>query len=103
MGQYLEEFELLIAEAHENKHPRKDSIMTLVPFAEIELQLKSGASNKIRLYPYDDIYKGEITETINQAQEGIRRYFIDCSNGDFMLIQHNVFKGLLRPYTYFIQ
>jgi hypothetical protein len=100
---YLEEFEELIAEAYENNHPRKDSITALVPFAEIELELEDGTAKKISLIPYDDIYRGAVTESVNQAQSSIRRYFISCDTGDFMLIQHNVFKGVLRGYAYFFE
>lgn len=103
MDLYLEEFNELIAEAYENNHPRKDSIINLLAFAEIELEFANGTSKKIALFPYDDIYRGANTESVNQAQASIRRYFIHCNTGDFMLIQHNVFKGILRGYSHFYE
>lgn len=103
VGIYLDQFSEKIAEAYENRHPRKDSIIRLLPFAEVNLELDNGESKEIALFPYDDIYRGEVTESVNEAQATIRRYFLQTSTGDFMLIQHNVFKGILRGYSYFFE
>jgi len=46
------------------------------------------------------MYENEDPQTVNSIKVG-GRYFVDCSWGDFMLVQHRLIGKLLRGKSFF--
>ena len=81
----------------------KDSIKTLVPIAEVNVTDISGAKKSVKMYATLDVFNKEInTRTVN-TDKRVERYFVDCSWGDFMLVQHLLFRKILWKYDEFFE
>lgn len=98
---YLHDFTIGGYENFIGDHPLRDSISRLEPFARIKYTLKTGEEKSLKLYPYDDIVKKENTDSLEDLYD-ISRFIIDCSWGEFLLVQQRVFGNRLRPYDFFI-
>ena len=100
---FLRAFQDVDAEAFENKHMLKDSIKGLVPIAEVKVTEISGAIKSIKMFATLDVFNKEInTRTVN-VDKRVERYFVDCSWGDFMLVQHLLFRKILWKYDEFFE
>lgn len=100
---YLKEFEKMGAEAFENGNPRKDSILTQLPFAMILIEPFEGPVQQVNLFPIQLEYI-EIDAQTGQpipSANNIERYFAHDSSGDLYLVQHRVFQKILLGYDYF--
>lgn len=96
---FLTGFKSLGAEAFENQNPRRDSVLRLVPFSIITVTDIRGDSSSVRLFPILPDYNAP-----SQPLPGsptVERYFAGLSNGDFMLVQHRVFRRVLWGYEFF--
>jgi len=101
---YLIGFEDLIAESFENESPLRDSISQMIPFSIVTLTQKDGVEKTIRLHAYQfgDQYDDKGNPIVNlENVSSIERYLADVSTGDFMLVQHQIFKRILWGYDYF--
>lgn len=99
---YLNSFKMIGAEGIDNKNPKKDSIMNLVPFLEIHMIKIDGEELKFSFMPFRDILNPKVNTIDLKELESIERYFVTNEiTGDFMVIQQRVFKDLLRSYDYF--
>jgi Domain of unknown function (DUF4340) len=94
---YLMGFERVVAESFLSDAPQRDSITKLVPFAIITVTHKDDSENIVRLFPYTSYDKNGAIRTKNENF----RYYADCSNGNFMLVQHPVIGKLLWGYSFF--
>lgn len=100
---FLTGFESLGAEAFENENPRRDSVRRQVPFSIISVTDREGATRSARLFP---LYPRRAVDPSTGRVVGpdqVERYFADVSTGDFMLIQHRVFKKVLWAYGFFFE
>jgi hypothetical protein len=105
---YLLTFERNIAEDFINQHPKKDSILNLVPFAIVQTTSSTGEERSIVLHELHGTSTGrELTPDIRYAarEEGVGRYYtlrnINNEEIDFMLSQHRVIGNLLWGYSFF--
>ncbi len=100
---FLMGFSKQIAEGFENKNPKRDSITANIPFAIISMTNKLGESKTVRLHPLVTVNR--LGEKLKDGEEQIliERYFAHCSNGDFMLVQHQAFEKLFWAYQGFFQ
>lgn len=100
---YIADYNQLFAEGYENNRPEKDSVLQLVPFAEISIKDKSDRTRKLDLYTYNDVYIPHYSSnpigvaTVNQVE----RFFVGDNLGDFYVVQIQLVKKLLRTYDYF--
>ena len=84
-------------EAYETNYNRKDSIRGLQPFMRIAITARDTAQNlDLRIYP-----KGKIVQS--EFAPPVHRLLIDMVPGDFILVQYDVIKGMLRGYDYFFE
>lgn len=99
---YLSGFESLVAEGFQNDHAKRDSITSLVPFCTITLTKKDGVVKTVRFFPFTriDKYGNPVPENPNQP---VFRLNADCSWGDFMLVQQEVFKSAFWSYESFFE
>ncbi len=100
---YLLNYEFIVAEAYQNKHPKRDSISILVPFAKIDYKNKAGEVKQIEFHP---IYttKGDGSPLADhEVSTGtpVERYHVNLNNEDFMLVQQRVFGKLFWSYNSF--
>lgn len=94
---YVVQYESKIAEAFETSNPRRDSVLTLSPFAIITVEKKNGESKKVRFWPVSiDVHPEE-------GYTYVERYFTDIDNKEFMLTQHRVMGTLFRGYSFFFE
>jgi hypothetical protein len=95
---YLAQFESLVAEAHETANSRRDSILSLVPFAVVNLKKTDGSEKKVRFWPVT------VERNPDTGAEYVDRYFTDVNQGEaFMLTQDRVFGKLFRGYPFFFE
>ena len=101
---FLLGFDRLLAEAFENKNPERDSISALLPFSIITLEDVQGNETQIRLHPIVSNLIAQDTKTGEYlTNDQIERFYIDCSTGDFMLVQNLVVKRILWGYSFFFE
>jgi hypothetical protein len=95
---FLINFRKLGAEGFENDNPRRDSVQAVTPFAVVSLTDRKGKTKTLRLHPIaqKDLY-GK-TKTNEQGEAIIERYFGDTNEGDFLLVQHQVFEKIFWSY-----
>jgi hypothetical protein len=100
---YVADYNFLFAEGFDNNRPEKDSILQLVPFAEISIKDKRGGTRAFSLYTYNDVYKPHYSSNpISLATvQQVERFFLSDNNGDFYVVQIQLVKKLLRSYDYF--
>ncbi len=97
---YLKNMEKIGSEKLKNNYEDKDSIKALVPFMTLTVSHKKGLDNVYRFFPLEDLESTRNTKNVRETK-GVERYFVDCPNGDFILAQHRLVKGLLRSIDYF--
>ncbi len=95
---FLMGFKEIIAEGFENDYPHKDSIRQIIPFAILSLKDVRGKEKIVTLFPYRNVDAFGKTKS-----EVVERYFADLSTGDFMLVQHRVFKKIFWAYNFFFE
>lgn len=100
---FLMGFESLIAEAFETDNPRRDSISHLIPFSIITLTDVQGHLKEVRFHPIFVQNASDPKTGALVTNAMAERYFADCSNGDFMLIQHRVFGKVFWAYDFFFE
>lgn len=98
---FLRGFRDLDAEAFENQHELRDSIESLVPVAEIKVKDRSGKEKVVKLHSLIDVFNPEIITREVNVDPRVERYFAQCSWGDFMLVQHLLFRRILWKYEDF--
>lgn len=105
--EFLDGFKSLSAEAFRNEFSKRDSISKLVPFSIVTITDQSDQEYTVRFHP-QDVKKGitnavDVRKGLNTVgKDGyIERYFADCSNDDFMLVQHFVFGKIFWSYQAF--
>ncbi|HLF65908.1 MAG TPA: DUF4340 domain-containing protein [Saprospiraceae bacterium] len=82
-------------EGYENQYPLKDSIRGLTPFCQMQIRRKDGKQPvEVRIWP-----KGAPVYTANSPP--VHRLFVERTPGDFVLVQFDVIKGMLRGYDFF--
>lgn len=97
---YMEGLTSLYIEGWDNSNSKRDSIDNLIPFVEINIDVKDGADREIRLYPFNDFLDKNVhVEEWEQAKR-ITRYFV-AEDKQFAIGQQRVLKHLLRPYNHF--
>lgn len=94
---YLLGFERVVAESFLSDAPQKDSVRALVPFSIVTIKDMEGKEKQLKLFPYTSYDRNGDVRTKNENF----RYYADCSNGDFMLVQHPVIGKLLWAYSFF--
>lgn len=98
---YIEGFDQVYAEYIDNLNPLRDSISSLQPFVKISYGRTKLDHKSIRLFPLSELIfeEDELTDADKVKLDG--RYFVDCSWGDFMLVQHRLIGKLLRGKSFF--
>lgn len=100
---FVRSFQDLDAEAFENRHILRDSISALLPISEISIQNNDGEVKSIRMFSALDVFNPEINTRAVNIDKRVERYFVDCSWGDFMLVQHLLFGKILWKYEEFFE
>ena len=98
---FLRGFKDLDAEAFENQHELKDSILNLLPVAEISVKDTEGNVRGIKLHSLIDIFNPDINTRVVNIDKRVERYFVDCDWGEFMLAQHLLLSKILWKYEEF--
>lgn len=98
---FLRGFDKLVAEAFENGHAQRDSIINQLPFCILTLQRTDGEQKELRLHPI--IKKDRLGRLMQRDDEKllIERYYANVNKEDLMLIQELVFGKVLWGYSYF--
>lgn len=98
---YLTGFKKQIAEAFENKLPRRDSLMQLLPFSILRTEDMKGQRHEVKLYPIIPTNRDEQALLYQGKPVPHDRYYAVVDNHDIMLVQELVFGKLLWSYDYF--
>lgn len=103
---FLTTFESIIAEAFENKNPRRDSVLNSIPFSIITLKNKDGVERRVQFFPITTeriigSNKAEGEQPITRQQ--VERYFVDIDKEDFMLSQQVVSGKIFWKYDAFFE
>ena len=93
---YLLQFERLVAEGYDSKHPERDSISALVPFAIVTVKRTDGQEKKVWFWPTEIRINGSTGKTY------VERYYAGL-DGDFMIVQEHVFGKIFRGYSFFFE
>ena len=100
---YVEGFDQVYAEYIDNKNPLRDSISNLIPFTQIDYGETAENHKTLRLFSLNSLLLEEDEDMLTDGDkvkiDG--RYFVDCSWGDFMLVQHRLIGKLLRGKSFF--
>jgi len=98
---YLSAFRELNGEGYDNDYILRDSINTLLPFATVTVQETNGKVKSMKLFPMAEMIDPE--DESFDAEDALRleKYFVEISNGDFMVAQQKLLKPIMRPNSYF--
>ena len=103
---FLYSFESLAGEAFRNEMDSRDSIVNSVPFCKVTMETEDGELKKADFYPMAT-YRADgsfvTDQDIDSEETAIERYFADMSTGDFIMVQHRVFRPIFRPYNSFFE
>ena len=100
--QFLTQFEHLVAESFDNKNPLKDSISQRVPFCIVTLETKGDLKKSVAFHPiFPEVIYVDSTKPQGKSNPPVERFFVDSSNGDFMLVQNRLFKRIFWGYDFF--
>lgn len=99
---YLSGYQSLVAEAFQNDHAKRDSITSLIPFCHITLTKNDGEVKSVKFFPFQNQDKYGNPKPDPEGYP-VFRMNADCSWGDFMLIQQNVFKKAFWSYESFFE
>ncbi|NJN34022.1 MAG: hypothetical protein HC817_07010 [Saprospiraceae bacterium] len=89
---FLMEFDNLGAEGFENKHPQRDSISAIMPFASISVKNTEGVEKTVKFHPMAKRNAdGELVRDSQSESALIERYFAE-TEGELFMVQHIVFK-----------
>lgn len=100
---YIKGFESLVAEAFENKNPKRKTLVNAEPFCEIEVTMTTGEPRNVKFYPVPGRKIGQ-NEKGAPVRAAVDRYFVNVDdNTDFMLVQDRVFKRVLAPVNFFYE
>ena len=103
MEAYLKGFEKVSMEAFENKNSERDSIAELIPFVKFTIENKDDTVKELKFYPIRDLKFYNINTSSLADTKKVERYFVDCSWGDFIMVQQLLVLKLLRPIDYFYE
>jgi hypothetical protein len=99
---FLASFEKLGAEAVINESVSKDSVLALVPFCNIRLELKDGTEKTLAMYPVIDMISEDVSKIDNpQYDTFVERYFAYSNNGHFYMTQQYIFGKVFWGYEHF--
>lgn len=98
VNSFLVGFDKIVAEAFENKNPKRDSIISLIPFATIAIERESGDDKIISYYPIDK----DRLRPVTGEQLPVERYFAYEREGDLYLVQHRNVGKLFWGYSNFL-
>lgn len=97
---FLDGFKNIGAEAIINQNEKKDSITQLLPFSIITLQDKADSVYAIKLFP---LFYATPVAGASSGSPNVERYYAQNQNGDFLMVQHYVFKKILWGYDFFFE
>lgn len=107
---YLLGYNVLMAEAYENKNPDRDSISNILPFVSITLTDINGKVKTSRFFPIPQLDKYgnplALTGVGMNGKQTIVRYYADYADEygeSFRLVQHRNFERLFWSYDYFFK
>lgn len=100
---YLSHFKPLNGEGYDNGYRLRDSISALIPFVTLTVEQKDGEVKSARFFPMAELRDPADEAFDAQDVQQIEKYFVDISNGDFMVAQQRLLKEILRPYEYFVE
>lgn len=101
MLSYLKGFEKVGMEAFENNYPKRDSIAELIPFVKFTIENTDNTVKELKFYPIRDLKFYNINTTSLKETKQVERYLVDCSWGDFIMVQQLLVMKLLRPIDFF--
>lgn len=102
--QYILGFRSMAAESILRNASEKDSIVQLVPFSIVRVTDHKNQEFTVHFHPQTpEGAKGPTIDGITPATTSIFRYFANCSNGNFMLVQNRVFKNAFWSYESFFE
>ena len=99
---YFAGFESMVAEGFQNKHAKRDSITSLVPFCNVTLVKNDGEVKTVRFFPYAKVDKYGNPDPDPEGYP-VFRLNADCSWGDFMLVQQSIFTKAFWSYEAFFE
>ena len=99
---FLIHFKALGAEGFENNHLKRDSVQAVTPFAIVALTDRKGKTKTVSFHPIVTKTKdGTPVQSEATGEVLIERYFVETSEGDFLLVQHGVFSKIFWAYIGF--
>jgi hypothetical protein len=98
---WLELLPRWVAVELQNKNPYKDSISHLVPFCVLAIELKSGATDTIRLFP--NVSRDQFNNPIvnGKGEPIIETYYATNQRRDFWVMQDRLTKPVMLPLQFF--
>lgn len=98
---FLTNFKQVIAEAFENEHKHRDSILQSIPFSIITLKDKDGLEKRFQFFPIQFQTTEEDASGTPITREQVERYFVDANSEDLMLAQQVVCGKVFWKYDAF--
>lgn len=99
---YLVRFRALGSEGFENDYPKKDSVQAVTPFAIVSLTDKNGKIKTVAFHPMPKIdANGNVAKNKETGEVLLERYFAETNEGDFLVVQHQIFGEIFWAYEGF--
>ena len=99
---FLLRFKALGSEGFENDYPKRDSVKAVTPFAIVTLTDKKGAMKTVSFHPISTKEVDGSTAINKSTGEAlIERYFGETNDGDFLMLQHQIYGEIFWSYAAF--
>lgn len=102
---FIQDFTGLIAEDFINDAPERASKASQVPFSIITVKNKKGETTSAKFHPVRHLNPDGTPKTADElnAKATIKRYHVEHSSGDFMLVQDLLFGKIFWSYESFFE
>lgn len=100
---YLKDFDVVMAEAIRTGDIKSDSILSLVPFARLDIALDANVKKNLSFYPLIDLLVDSINTRSVMDTRNVERYFVFDEEGEVFIVQQRMVGKFFRPIEYFIK
>lgn len=100
---YMQDFVDSACEYTYDNDAKRDSIATLVPFADVKFTNTNDEKKWIKLYALNEINNTKYSKQTIANQNRIERYYAITDDERFLLVQRVLVGEWLRPYDYFVK
>jgi len=102
MDAYIKDFKNMYCEYVKNDHELKDSIISIIPFAEMKIEAQNKPPLTLKVFPTLDLTDTSVnTRSPDDISEFHQKFFVYSNFGDFYFVQDKFVHPYFKKPSYF--